>query len=217
MWERRAGAFTAGAMPRIGHPMSWCIATPAGCVLGTLQFLLFLLWNWPEVVGLPWSKKSLTWIWGLMWIHGPQEFRREAVGVLERGPVYLFLIQFGKLWFCPLGNNFAAVCPSPQICVVQGGRGCLQDICLISNSTGSWTQSWVLFCTIKQCRTWHMKRSGWVPWPSCDRLCIHVECQCGSCNEDLSPPGGRHLCWSAGLRDTGTRVPSLLKTNYLVL
>lgn len=64
----------------------------------------------------------------------------EAVGVLERGPVYLFVIQVGKLRFCPLGNNFASVCAFPHICVLQDGRGCLQDVCLISNSTGSLTQ-----------------------------------------------------------------------------
>lgn len=59
------------------------------------------------------------------------------MGVLERGPVYIFLIQVGKLQFCPLGNNFASVCASPHICVLQDERGCLQDTCLISNSTGS--------------------------------------------------------------------------------
>lgn len=49
------------------------------------------------------------------------------MGVLERGPVYIFLIQVGKLWFCPLGNNFASVCACPRTCVLQDGRGCLQD------------------------------------------------------------------------------------------
>lgn len=59
------------------------------------------------------------------------------MGVVERGAVFLFLIQVGKLWFCPLGNNFASVWAYPHICVLQGGRGCFEDICLVSNSAGS--------------------------------------------------------------------------------
>lgn len=59
------------------------------------------------------------------------------MGVVERGAVDLFLTQVGKLQFCPLGNNFASVCASPHICVLQDGRGCLQDMHLISNSAGS--------------------------------------------------------------------------------
>lgn len=127
IWERRAGAFTctSRAQNRTSHELVYSYSS--WLCPGNFPISLVPSVELTEVVGLPWGIKSLTWIWGLMWMHDAQEFRREAVGVVERWPVYLFLflIQVGKLQFCPLGNNFASVCASPHMCVLQDGRGCL--------------------------------------------------------------------------------------------